>query len=166
MDEQPERLGTPGRGGDGKFTRTAETAERDARACELRGQGKSYRQISKELGYASMDGAYRAVQRCLAEIVAEPAAEALKMELERLDTMHAAAMRVLEGKHLTVSNGRVVMLNDQPLPDDGPVLQAIDRLVRISESRRKLLGLDAAKKVDVSGGVKYEVVGVDVDDIT
>jgi hypothetical protein len=45
--------------------------------------------------------------------------------------------------------------------DDGPVLSAIDRLVRISESRRKLLGLDQPAKMNVSGGLTYEVVGID-----
>jgi hypothetical protein len=51
------------------------------------------------------------------------------------------------------------------MQDDGPVLSAIDRIVRISESRRKLLGLDQPAKTQVSGGVTYEVVGINPDDL-
>lgn len=65
--------------------------------------------------------------------------------------MYAAAMEVLEREHVTVSNGRVVSLDDgTPLPDDGPVLQAIDRLLRIQERRARLLGLDAPVKRDLT----------------
>jgi hypothetical protein len=105
------------------------------------------------------------VQRALSEIVAEPAAAAVAFELERLDHLYQAALAVLEAQHITVSNGRVIELDGVPLPDDGPVLQAIDRLVRISESRRKLLGLDQPVKAQVSGGLTYEVVGVDMEQL-
>ena len=38
------------------------------------------------------------------------------------------------------------------LLDDGPVLQAVDRLLKIADRRAKLLGLDAPKRVEVSDG--------------
>jgi hypothetical protein len=158
--EPGERQAVPTRGGDGKFTRTPEGAERDAAAAKLRGNGLSYRAIASQLNM-DVSSAHAAVQRALREIVEEPAEDVRRIELERLDTMYEAAMGVLERQHVTVSNGRVVCLDDEPLPDDGPVLHAIDRLLRIAERRAKLLGLDSAQKVDVSGGVRYEIVGVD-----
>ena len=87
------------------------------------------------------------------------------MELERLDRLYEAAVGVLERHHVTVSQGRVVQLDGEPLPDDGPVLQAIDRLLKLQERRARLLGLDAAQKLDVSGNVSYTVVGVPDDDL-
>jgi hypothetical protein len=61
---------------------------------------------------------------------------------------------------VTVSNGRVVTLDGQPLQDDGPILQAVDRLnhiedrkLRIQERRAKYLGLDAPKQVVISDDV-------------
>jgi hypothetical protein len=150
------------RGGNGHFDRNIATAERDAEAARLRSRGLTYRQIAAELG-VDVANAHRAVKRALDAVVAEPAADAVAFELERLDALYARALEVMESHHVTVSNGRVVALNDEPLPDDGPVLAAIDRLVRISESRRKLLGLDSPTKMAVSGGLTYEVVGVDTE---
>lgn len=81
--------------------------------------------------------------------------ERLEAELLRLDELEVRARQVLDRHHITVNNGRVITINDEPLLDDGPVLQAIDRLVKIedarrrnNESQRKLLGLDAPTKVD------------------
>ena len=39
--------------------------------------------------------------------------------------------------------------NGRPMIDDGPNLAAIDRLVKISESHRKLLGLDQEPSMNV-----------------
>jgi hypothetical protein len=81
--------------------------------------------------------------------------ERLEAELLRLDELEARAREVLDRHHITVNNGRVINVDGQPLQDDGPVLAAIDRLLKIedarrknNESQRKLLGLDAPTKVD------------------
>jgi hypothetical protein len=81
--------------------------------------------------------------------------ERLEAELLRLDELEARARQVLDRHHITVNNGRVINVDGQPLQDDGPVLAAIDRLLKIedarrknNESQRKLLGLDAPTKVD------------------
>lgn len=82
----------------------------------------------------------------------------------RLDGLEAAALAVLEREHITVNNGRIIDLGGIPLPDDGPVLQAIGRLTRIedtrraieesrrrvSESLRKLHGLDAPTRIETT----------------
>lgn len=81
--------------------------------------------------------------------------ERLEGELVRLNDLEARAREVLDRHHITVNNGRVISIDGEPLQDDGPVLAAIDRLVRIEDARRKnnaeqrkLLGLDAPTKVD------------------
>lgn len=137
------------RGGNGKLTRDLTTAERDAEAARLRSQGYSYQRIADTLGYSDKGAAHHAVHRVLQLTVQEAGDELRKMERERLDRLSEAAWAVLERQHVTVSNGRIVSLNGEPLPDDGPVLAAIDRLLRISESRRKLEGLDAPSRVSV-----------------
>lgn len=177
MDEPGEQRTGGTRGPDGKYTRTPETAERDAEAARLRSRGLSYRAIADAMGWASGSVAFRAVRRALAAVVEEPAAEVRALELqrldadlERLDTAEAAVMKVLEAEHVVIQHGRVVELNGSPVPDDAPVLQAVDRLVRIndarvrvSESRRKLLGLDAPVKAEIGGQLTYQVVGVPED---
>jgi len=148
------------RDGNGYWIQTVESAERDAEAARLRSRGLTYRKIAATLGI-DVAVAHRAVARAMKAIVAEPAADAQAVELERLDTLHVRALEVMERHHVAVSNGRVVSLDGVALQDDGPVLAAINTLIRISESRRKLLGLDSPTKTQISGGLTYEVVGVD-----
>ena len=153
---------TPARDGNGRYTRTPDAAGRDAEAVQLRCRGLSYRQIAADLGM-SVSSVHDAVHRALAEIVREDVGQLRALELERLDSMEAAVWQVLERKHLTVSNGRVVYHEDEPLEDDAPVLHAVDRLLRIAERRARLLGLDQPVRVDVDAALRYEIVGVEVD---
>ncbi|MDH6116894.1 uncharacterized protein YerC [Kitasatospora sp. GAS204A] len=162
------------RGGDGRFDRNVATAEQDAEAARLRSRGLTYRQIATELG-VDVATAHRAVKRALDAVVAEPAADALSFELQRLDEelvrlddLYGRVVEVLEREHVTVSQGRVVEHDGLAVPDDDWILRAVDRLVKIDESRRrngesrrKLLGLDSPVKTQISGGLTYEVVGVD-----
>ena len=85
----------------------------------------------------------------LKAIVEEPAAEVRQLELDRLDAMYDAAIKVLEAEHVTVSQGKVVMLDGEPLKDDAPVLRAIETLLKIQQRRAALLGLDAKTQHDM-----------------
>ncbi|MFE3004232.1 MULTISPECIES: hypothetical protein [unclassified Streptomyces] len=137
-------------GGDGQFVRSLTTAQRDAEAARLRTQGWTYQRIADHLKFKQRADAYNAVKRVLDATVREAGEDIRALELERLDRLEAAANEVLERQHVTVSNGRVVSLNDAPLPDDGPVLAAIDRLLKIQERRARLLGLDAPAKAAIT----------------
>lgn len=85
----------------------------------------------------------------------------LEASLERLHNMEESVRHVMARKHVTVNNGRVIRApnpdtgEEEPVEDDTFILQAVDRLNRIEESRRKvsesirrLLGLDAPVKVE------------------
>lgn len=139
---------------------TARYAERDAMATAMRAEGKTYETIAAALGYANRMSAYRAVQRVLQATVQEAGDELRALELERLDRMYEAALDVLKKKHLAHSQGRVITLDGVPLEDDGPVLSAIDRLLKIQERRAKLHGLDAPTKHEVRtiGAIEAEIV--------
>lgn len=134
----------------GRFLPTLQGAERDAEAARLRSRGWSYPRIAAELGWQHRADAWNAVKRVLDATVREAGDQVRAIELDRLDTLYTAATEVLERRHITVSNGRIITLGDEPLPDDGPVLQAIDRLLKIQERRSKLLGLDAPTKQNIS----------------
>ncbi|GAA0402844.1 hypothetical protein GCM10009530_63520 [Microbispora corallina] len=137
------------RAGNGRYDRDPEVARRDAEACELRAQGLTYQQIADELGLSSKGQAYEAVQRALRDIVQEPADEVRQLELLRLDELARRARTVMLAKHLVVDKGTVVIWEGAPLIDDAPVLQVIDRLLKIQERRARLLGLDAPQRVSV-----------------
>ena len=94
--------------------------ERQKTALELRLAGKTFREIAAELGYQSPHGAFDAVGGALKEVTREPAEDLRKMELQRLDALHAALWpAAIKGDPVSVAG-----------------------CLRVSESRRKLLGLD------------------------
>lgn len=147
---------TPGQGhkgqprsGRGRFVKSLETAKRDAEAAQLRASGKTYDQIADALGFSDRSLARRAVERALAATVREPADELRQLELIRLDALWVEAVKVMTTEHITVNNGRVIVVDGVPLKDDGPTLSAIDRLLKIMERRAKLIGLDSPAKVEV-----------------
>lgn len=83
--------------------------------------------------------------------------ERIEAALPRLDALEQAALKVLERHHITVNNGHVIVVDGEPLLDDGPVLQAIDRLVKVEGERQKntaalrqLFGLDAPTRVEAT----------------
>jgi hypothetical protein len=138
------------RSGKGKFVRSIDTAERDAEACRLRTQGRNYREIAAALGMADPAIAKRAVERALLAVVDEAARPVRILELARLDLMLGRAWTVLQAEHIAVSQGRVIIdpRTGEPMIDYGPVLAAIDRVLKIQERRAKYLGLDAPVKVE------------------
>lgn len=141
------------RAGNGRFTRSADTAARDAAACRLRSRGETLQAIADELGFADKANARRAIQRALTEVVREDAEHHVQLALEQLDQLAAESLAVLEADHFVVSAGRLVHGPDgQPLRDDLPVLLAVDRLLRIQERRARLLGLDAPARHRVPTG--------------
>lgn len=130
--------------------------ERDAQFLELRRRGLSYRQIAAQMLVSSQKTAYEAVQRALKDAIQEPADEVRQIELDRLDELMRHALRVLATPHYVVSQikGEVITFldvngTDKPVVDDAPILAAIDRLLKISERRAKLLGLDAPTRTRI-----------------
>jgi hypothetical protein len=146
---------------DARYIRDNATVSDDAEAARLRGEGLSYKAIAHRMG-CSKSTAFERVHRAWRDTLTEPAEQARAVELARLEEIHDAAMAVLLRDHITVSHGHVVKDDDgNVILDDGPRLAAIDRLRQVSESRRKLLGLDAPTKVSVDA----ENLGREVADI-
>lgn len=171
-----EHAKTQRRDRQGKFTPTIETAKRQARAAALHAEGKKYREIAAELK-VDVHTAYDDVQAAMAKVIQQPAEDAIAYSLRNLYEERArlldlrAELEALKAReHITVSQGRVVYADDgSSIPDDEFTLKVADRLMRCDdqlrrndESTRKLLGLDQPAKTEVSGGVTYEVVGIDV----
>jgi hypothetical protein len=180
---EPQHQDGPTHGPNGDFVATPETALRDAEAARLRGRGLSYRAIAAELSI-DVHTAHDAVKRALAAIRAEPAPDVRELELARLDDMYTAVLGVLERKHITVSQGHIVrrrvldedgdpivvahdrggkpIFREEEVLDDAPVLNAVDRLLRIQARRAALLGLDQPTKVETGVTLNYNIVGVDL----
>lgn len=106
------------------------SADRRLQCFELRKQGYSYREIGRELGISEAQS-HRDVKRVmvkLEKLTLDSAVQYREMELERLDTLYKVSY-------------------DQAIAGD---LAALDRCLKISEARRKLLGLDAPVQSEVA----------------
>ena len=146
--------------------RQALTAERRTQALKLKVAGHTFEHIAETLGYASRGAAYTDIIRALAQRkkdVDDALPQYIALELERLDTLEQEVWAVLNRPHQVVSQGRIVRDADgEPLADDGPILDAVDRLLKIQARRARLLGHDAPVKVQqevtvIDGGVDAEI---------
>lgn len=127
---------------------------RDQEIWQLRAQGRSVAEIA-EAASLSQAQVRTSLQHVAEEYKVEAAAEIIKMELDRLDIMLLNAMEVLNTRHVAYSNGRKMVDtdaegNETSVIDDTPVLQAIDRVLKIMDRRSKYLGLDAPSKSEQS----------------
>ncbi|MEV5944434.1 hypothetical protein [Streptomyces sp. NPDC051994] len=133
----------------------AAMAARRAKLVEYRRRKVPYSQFYEELGYANANAASRDFHRALEESIAEQHAsiEVYREEqLIELDYLAEEAHKILRARHYVVTaSGRIVEDPEtgQPLEDDGPVLAAIDRLVKILDRIAKLRGLDAPQRLEV-----------------
>lgn len=118
--------------------RTLALRQRQAEAVRLRIAGSSYEQIAHQLGYANRAGAFKAVDAARRDLVREPAEELVALEAERLDALQRMASDVLAEAR---AGGNDLL-----------VLRCLDALLRVSESRRRLFGLDAPARHDVVAG--------------
>lgn len=155
----PEDRARADRARNGRFTKTLESVERDREACRLRSRGMTYQQISDELGYGHESAARRAVKEVLAAVRVEGATEIRALQAQQLDYLTAEALKVLETIHPAVTqSGRIIKdEHGNTLVDDGPVLAAIDRILRIQERRAKLLNLDVREQVTDDADVDAEI---------
>jgi hypothetical protein len=74
-----------------------------------------------------------------------------EIEVQKLDLLEEKLWGLLDEEYYTVSSGQVVyMETGDPVPDIDPVMKVIDRILRVSERRSKLLGLDKPVRVEAT----------------
>ncbi len=114
--------------------RDVNATNRAVQAVQLRAQKIGYVEIAQRCGYGSAGAAHKAVMRELQRIVVTNVEELRREESALLDTLHN------EVWHLAMDKKNKWRLN------------AVDRMLAISEARRRLFGLDA-KNDDIMAGV-------------
>jgi hypothetical protein len=160
------------RDGRNRFVRSMDTVRRDAAAAEYWAEHRcTYQEIADRFGYYDRSEAWRGIQKAKQDVALPAVTKLRQTEAEQLDALYVLAMEIIERDHVTVSHGKVITMVDpetgeeKPLLDDGPRLQAIQTALRIRDQYQTLHGLKRPAKVEHSGGVKYEVVGVDPEDL-
>lgn len=162
-----------------------ETADKIAQAIRLqRDYGYSKEKVAEVMGISNVY-AGRLIKRGIREIFREETEDMVTMSLARLDEQYRVALGILQSTHMLVNAGEVVqdyIRGDDgqplefdgarirvPLKDNGPALAALDRLLKIEESKRKLLGLDKPTKVapttpDGKDSISFVVVASPLDE--
>jgi hypothetical protein len=148
--------------------------ELDQQVVDLKREGLTFVQIGTRLGKSTTQ-IHRIFHRAIAAIPV-PAVEAFREQhLARLELMREHCLDVLGASHWTVSHGHVVKLeirrvdgsmSNVPLPDSGPGMAAIDRLLKIEQEEAKLLGIYPDARFSVETTVNYRVEGVDMSKLT
>lgn len=132
--EQPEELRSRGR----KLTpRTLRTRQRQKQAIDLRLAGYTLQAIADQLGYHSKGAVYEAIQSGLDRHSKAPADELRDQTVGRLDTLLTAIWPFALGIH------------PSQRPHNIPDLHYLDRVLAVEAQRARLLGLNAAEKIDV-----------------
>lgn len=161
-------------------------AERRAEILKLRLDGHSLAEIGDRLGIRA-DSVHDIITRALRAMTQDPSQELLTLELARLDSLYAEALKAVRSFTPVLHNGRVVQIpvidsngdaikdpeTGQPLTciaqDRQPVLAGIACAVRIAERRAKLLGLDAPiraqQEVTVTGSGQPDIGHLSVEDL-
>ena len=161
-------------------------AERRAEILKLRLDGHSLAEIGDRMGIRA-DSVHDIITRALRAMTQNPSQELLTLELARLDSLYAEALKAVRSFTPVLHNGRVVQIpiidtngdtikhpeTGQPLTciaqDRQPVLAGIACAVRIAERRAKLLGLDAPiraqQEVTVTGIGQPDIGHLSVEDL-
>lgn len=146
------------------------TAEKQALAVSMVGEGKTFREIGEHLG-VSKAYAHRLFHAGLERIPAENVHAYRERQLQDIELARSVVLEILGAHAVVVQNGKVVKpitgLDEngdfefgEPVEDSAAYLAAIDRLVKLSEREAAILGSDAERKLHMTGSVKYEVVGL------
>jgi hypothetical protein len=135
------------------YRQSLESLERDAQALRLSSMGYSHSQINEQLRFGGVSNVGRALKRARERVLSAPVKQHVATQLAKLDYIGARLIEIMFRQHVVVSGGKIVT-DDQgnPLQDAGPELACLRELRSVSESTRKLLGIDAAAKLDVDFG--------------
>lgn len=134
-----------------KASRTPQNVAKTAAMIEDRAAGMNYNEIAAKHGFKTRSGAFKAIQKALAETLQEPADDLRALERERLARLYKEAFNLVITDQPFLYKG-----TDTGYINAGVKLAAIDRCLHIQERLARLVGLDAP--------VRHEVLTLDAID--
>jgi len=142
-------------------------SERRADVVDLYREGLTFTAIGKKLGF-SRQRAHELYWQAMRAVVEHAVTAHRAAMVEELTETIRVSATVMHADHYAHSNGRVVVdpVTGDPVVDDGPKLDAARTIVAAHARLAKLLGADAATKVESDVSLTYQVVGVDPADLT
>lgn len=129
-------------------------AQRDTRIYAMRASGMAHTDIAKNLDI-SVRAVTAAISRQTRKLNKEASyfyPEVLRLELDRLDKLQASVW--------PLAHHRKIMLDDGSEMTIEPDLKAVETLLKISQDRRKLLGMDVQKvAIDLNQDIRHTLHG-------
>jgi hypothetical protein len=123
--------------------------------------GLTWDEVAKATGFNSPQAAQTAVDRHIKKLARETNKELESMVVQsdmRYDAMRKRVHAILVADHPLVQQGTVVRDADGiPLKDAGPVLAAIQSLLRIESQWAALHGIEASKKLEIALTARSDV---------
>jgi hypothetical protein len=152
-----------------------EEVERNAAIWTAYIHGQSQAEIAEQYGI-SQPRVSQIVKAVRETIPQEDRAERALRELAFLDDLRSQAMKIvaMEAPPVTAGKDGAIVRDPEHKGPDGQDaivrdhagrLAAMSQAVAISAHVRRLLGLDAPTRTEVTGGVRHELVGVDPEDL-
>lgn len=129
----------------GKLGNPAQRAAIRAEAYAMSLKGMTNVAIGTEFG-VSREAIRLLLKEYIAELTVPLAEDMRKREDDKLNRLEALAWKLLADKHIAYQHGKVVMLDGSAIEDTEPVFKAIDRVLKVSERRSKLWGIDMPTK--------------------
>lgn len=125
---------------------------------------RSYEDVAEEFGIS-----YQRVGQIINDTRANiPTVDMDAMRQESVELYRELQRRALEIVDLVPAPVFVGKDGEKAYDEDGELvrdysgrLRAIETAARMGEHTRKLMGVDSAVKAEISGAIKYEIVGVD-----
>jgi hypothetical protein len=152
--------------------------ERQQKIVALKREGFSFQQVADQIGIskAAAIRGFQTVKKRVETATDADYAEYRDEQLARVAMLREVVSDVVAARHVTISNGHVIHeitgRDDEgkpeygdPYEDHGPVLAAVDRMVKLDEHEAKLLNLFPKAEVNVSGDVTYRFIGADPADL-
>ncbi len=162
-------MGGPPDGAHAQHGEAERIAERNIQIWNWRIAGWTQQQIATQLGISKQ----RVSQICKEAMVdhTEPVIQELRaVAADKLDEGEQVMREIMHAKHPFVQGGKIVRGsildadgNEEPgdiLYDDGPKMAAWDRILKIEARRAAMFGYDAEQKINMTGSVLYELVGI------
>ena len=143
---------------------------RDVDIYEKRMRGATLAQLAEEYGLHSsrISQICVEVRRNLPDRAKE---ELVKISFDQLESLRDEVLNLarMPGAPVTAGQHGDVLIDpetEEVVRDYGGRLRALQEAHRLILSKNKMLGLDAPDRVETSGSVRYEVVGVDTSALT
>lgn len=131
-------------------------------------KGSTQQRIAAEYGITPQ-AVSEIIKRAREQIPPQDKAAALEEQLELIRELRRRALELVDMAPAPVfvgKDGTIAYDEDgNPVKDYSFRLKAMDAAARFADIEAKRLGLDAATKIETSGSVRFELVGISVEDL-